>query len=136
MLHTVRGVASACALVGGVCCAKPTPPAPPDPALAHIGVWYGTGMAFPEGQLCLVFCPNARFFAADTTCDDTAHADFQRDWTWSRATDGTLQATRGDGQAMGLVFQPQTPDDALFLMVGHPGLPLSRIGLLSPACLR
>lgn len=117
-------------------CAKPAPPAPPDPTLAHVGVWYGTGMAFPEGQLCVVFCPNQRFFAADTTCDDLAHPDFQREWAWSRGPDGRLEAARTDGKVLQMRFQPRGQATAVLDLVGHPGLPLDRVDLLSPACLR
>ncbi|HCH64025.1 MAG: hypothetical protein CL927_02680 [Deltaproteobacteria bacterium] len=116
-------------------CAKPPPPTPPDPSLAHVGVWFGTGMAFPEGQLCLVFCPNKRFFAADTTCDDTAHADFQRTWTWSRTSDGLLTAIREDDRQLAMRFRQQAPAEGLFDLVGYPSLPMTRIDLLSPACL-
>ena len=128
-LRTVAPVA----LVFG--CAKPVPPPPPDPALAHVGVWTGSGMAFPEEQLCLVFCPNKRFFAADTTCDDTSHEDFQRSWTWSRSDDGMLMVEREDGKQLPIRFRPIAPADALFDLVSYPSLPMARIDLLSPACL-
>lgn len=137
-MSTVRRLAVSFAVVlcGLVGCAKPPPPAPVDPTLAHVGVWYGTGMAFPEGQLCLVFCPNQRFFAADTTCDDTAHPDFQRDWTWTRSADGTLLTSREDGKTLPMRFRPRSGAEALFDLPGRPGLPLDRIDLLSSACLR
>lgn len=122
--------------VGFLGCAKPTPATPPDPTLAHVGVWHGTGMAFPDGELCLVFCPNTRFFAADTKCEDTAHEDFQRDWTWARQKDGLLLAIRAEGQAMPMQFRPSGPADALFDLPAHPALPMTRIDLLSPVCLR
>ena len=121
---------------GAISCAKPLPPTPPDPALAHIGVWHGTGMAFPDGQLCIVFCPNQKFFAADTSCDDTAHADFQREWTWSRTEEGILLATREDGKSMPMRLRAQDPAEALIDLIGYTSLPLARIELLSPVCLR
>ncbi len=116
-------------------CAKPTPTTPPDPTLAHVGVWQGSGLAFPEGQLCLVFCPNKRFFAADTACDDTAHPDFQRSWTWARTPDGMLYGVREDGQPLPMRFRPQSSAEALFDLTGYSSLPMARIDLLSPACL-
>ncbi len=92
-------------------------------------------MAFPEEQLCLVFCPNKRFFAADTTCDDTSHEDFQRSWTWRRTADGMLLVEREDGKQLPIRFRPSSPADALFDLVSYPNLPMARIDLLSPTCL-
>jgi len=92
-------------------------------------------MAFPEEQLCLVFCPNKRFFAADTTCDDTSHEDFQRSWSWTRSDDGMLYVVREDGKQMSIRFRSLAPADALFDLVSYPSLPMARIDLLSPACL-
>ena len=131
-LPTLSIVALAFSTAG---CAKPPPPTPPDPSLAHVGVWFGSGMAFPEGQLCLVFCPNKRFFAADTTCDDVAHEDFQRSWTWSRSDDGLLLAVREDEKQLPMRFRPLSPAEAMFDLVGYSSLPMARIDLLSPACL-
>jgi hypothetical protein len=128
-------LATAVAVTGAIGCAKPLPPTPPDPTLAHIGVWYGSGMAFPAGQLCVVFCPNQKFFAADTTCDDTAHADFQRAWTWSRTEEGILLANREDGKSMPMRLRPQEPAEALIDLIGYPALPMARIDLLSSVCL-
>jgi len=115
-------------------CGPKTPPTPPDPDLNHIGVWHGTGLAFPAGELCLVFCPNKKLFAANTDCRDLGHSDFERAWTWSRTPDGLLVAHTPDGD-LPIRFRPHSPSEALFDLVSHPGLPMSRIGLVSPVCL-
>ena len=118
------------------CPSKPPPTGPPvDPSLAHIGVWHGTGLAFPAGELCLVFCPNTKLFAADTNCGDLTHADFSREWSWDRTADGLLIARTPQGE-FPMQFRPQASAEALFDLVGHAGLPMSRIELLSPLCMQ
>ena len=117
------------------CHSKTPPPPPPDPTLAHIGVWHGTGLAFPNGELCLVFCPNAKLFAGDTDCSDLTHVDFSRQWSWVRTPDGVLIAATPDGE-FPIQFRPQSTAEALFDLVGRAGLPMSRIDLLSPLCLQ
>ncbi len=116
-------------------CPKQEPPPPLAPELAHVGVWYGTGLAFPDGELCLVFCPNAKLFAADTSCDDRAHPDFARGWTWARLPDGLLLARTPEGDVP-IRFRPRTQAEALFDLVGHANLPMTRTDLLSPVCLQ
>jgi len=135
MIPRLRWVllAAVVSLFGG--CPKQEPPPPLDPTLAHVGVWHGTGLAFPNGELCLVFCPNAKLFAADTSCDNLAHPDFARSWTWARLSDGLLLAQTPDG-AFPMHFRPQSQAEALFDLVGHAGLPMTRIALLSPSCLQ
>ncbi len=91
-------------------------------------------MAFPEGQLCIVFCPNQRFFAADTACTDLAHPDFARTWTWERLPDGLLLARTPAGDIPMRVRMTDTAE-AMVDVAHRTDLPMTRIGWLSPACM-
>lgn len=42
-----------------------------------IGEWYGDGTEFPDGDLCLIFCENGRFFSGDSACSETSRSDFE-----------------------------------------------------------
>lgn len=125
-------VAALLALTTG--CARPAPPPPPDPATQHVGVWEGSGVAFPEGRLCLVFCPRGRFFAADTICSDLAHPDFQRSWTWSRQPDGLVVA-HGDQGDLPMQLRHTAPGELLVDLPRFPALPMRQVDLLSPVCI-
>lgn len=124
----MRGLALLAALGG--CGPKAPPPQPLDPATAHIGAWHGSGMAYPEGQLCLVFCPDGRLFSQAASC---GALDAPKAWTWTRQ-DGVLMLD-GDDRAVSLRFRASDRTTALVDIPGYPSLPLDRVGELHALCM-
>jgi len=55
-----------------------------------IGAWYGDGEDFPDKRLCIILCPNGRFFAGDSRCDRTDRGDFRRFYRYERDGDRIL----------------------------------------------
>lgn len=41
-----------------------------------VGGWYGSGAMFPDGDLCVAICDNARLFVGDRPCTETTAGDF------------------------------------------------------------
>ena len=118
------------AVVLSGCGPKAPPPRPMDPAIAHIGAWFGTGMAFPDGELCLVFCPDGRLFSAAGRCGTL---DSPRAWTWTR--EGELLRISDGGDSVPMRFRPVDRNTAMVDIPSFPSLPLDRVGDLHAMCL-
>ncbi len=133
---------SALLFLAATACPKTPPPAPEtDPVRARVGVWYGSGANFPEGRLCLIFCPNSTFYAADTTCEDLEHPDYRQFWT-IRVPDPTqpdhliaLPLAAPTRPSVPFTFTLEPGAGALATIGERANLPLDRIGDLSPLCL-
>jgi hypothetical protein len=101
------------------------------PSAPHHGAWFGSGMAFPEGELCLVFCPDARLFAGDASCDDVRSPEFAKAWTYTLAS-SAAHAER-DGQAIDFKWL-QSGAHAVADIANRTNLPLDLQSTTSPLC--
>lgn len=122
--------APALLLVAVGCGPKAPPPPPLDPATAHIGVWHGTGMAYPAGELCLVFCPGGQLYSQSGPCGALDQA--QR-WSWSR--EGELLRLHAAERDVAMRFQAIDRNSALIDIPSFPALPLDRVGDLHALCM-
>ena len=101
------------------------------PSAPHHGAWFGSGMAFPEGELCLVFCPDGRMFAGDTGCSDVRSPEFAAPWTYL-LTAGAIQAQRSD-QVINFDWL-QSGVHAVANIANRNNLPMDLQSTTSPLC--
>ena len=127
-----------CISVALLACGPRRPPeAPPDPATAHIGAWEGSGVAFPEGAACFVFCPDGRAWTANTGCSPLLRDGEGQRWTWShhqgalllKGSGEVVLALRALGRSAALI------DARTAAGAEYRDLPVDRVGDIPGLCL-
>jgi hypothetical protein len=115
-------------------CPKAPPVAePPPPTAPHHGAWYGSGPGFPDGRLCLVFCPDGRMFAGDAACAELTHPKLSVAWQATVSAD-VVEATQGD-RAASFRFRIGPPERAAADIGAQVNLPFDRVADRHPLCL-
>jgi hypothetical protein len=102
-----------------------------------LGAWYGSGAAFPDGDLCIVLCENGRMFSGDRPCTDTTAGDFS---TYLRYTyeSGQVIVESATGTTSSVEVM-QNGDQATFTFAGDGQtyvLPMARTAATSSLCSR
>ena len=109
-------------------------PVPPTTS-THEGAWYGSGEAFPDGQLCIILCDNGRLFLGDKLCTQADAGDFRAYFKYTREGDRILTSFKKVGD-----FGMAIDGDKAQLSFLKPrlqqfsGLPLERVAESSPLC--
>jgi hypothetical protein len=118
-------------------CPRQTPLPVVDPAVAHVGAWYGSGPGFPEERLCLIFCPNGLLFAGETACDALEAPDFRLPYAVSRVGEQVeaRQMAAPTRPPFSFRFAVQADGSALADIGEQKNLPFDRVASLSPLCL-
>lgn len=117
---------------------QPPPPGygrPPLPAPgSELGAWYGSGPepAFPDGQLCLIFCLGGRLFMGDKRCDNIQAADFRNHYAYQRRGDVVTTSSPKVSSFHFAVAGQQ----ARFSFRKWHNLRLARVAATSPLCSR
>ncbi len=107
-------------------------PEEPGTRTEHLGAWYGQGMEFPDGELCMLLCENGRAFLGDRLCTDTAAGDFQGYYTFTRTGD-VLDVRGSTGTVATVSIRSLSGDTGIFILEGLD-LPMSRTAPSSPLC--
>ena len=108
----------------------------PDPALQHVGAWYGSGPGFPGERLCLVFCPSGLLFAAEVPCDEVEAPGFRAPFSVERSGEAVVARKMfAPGQPpLRFSFAVQPDGSALAAISEQHNLPFDKVADLSPLC--
>lgn len=109
----------------------------PDPALQHVGAWYGSGPGFPGERLCLIFCPSGLLFAAEVPCDEVEAPGFRAPFAVERS--GAAVVARKmfapSQPPLQFSFAVQPDGSALAAIAQQQNLPFDKVADLSPLCM-
>lgn len=128
-------------IVGLLACGKAGhrggPDIAPDPALQHVGAWFGSGPGFPGERLCLIFCPSGLLFAAEVPCDEVEAPGFRAPFSVERSGEAVVarKMFAPSQPPLSFTFAVQPDGSALAAISAQQNLPFDKVADLSPLCM-